>query len=194
MEFLFDDYLIDRREGVIRVLGETIKAEKPIIAPEMPWESDSLGRASIIFDDDDGIYRIWYRSNAMVAAVPDVGGGDREDSRAFLCYGESEDGINWGRPSLGIYEYEGSKDNNIVMELPPDTDTPFFSIFKDPEDPDPARRYKAIGFDDSVTSSIADREDGTRGVCVSYSPDGFRWEMPKLVMSTDDLTDCDCIL
>ncbi len=29
---------------------------------------------------------------------------------------------------------------------------------------------------------------------MSYSPDGFSWEDPKLVMSTHELTDCDCIL
>jgi hypothetical protein len=81
-----------------------------------------------------------------------------------------------------------------VRELAFEADATFFNILKDPEDPDPSRRYKALGFDDSVRSSIEDREDGERGVCVSYSPDGYHWEDPKLIMSTDDLTDCDCIL
>lgn len=196
MEFLFDDDIIDRRDGVRRVLGDVRKDGRSIISPEMPWESDSLGRASVIFDREEGIFKIWYRTVAMETAVPDVGGSVPPEGgeSSYLCYAESDDGLNWERRSLGIHEFRGSSDNNIVMELPPDIDTPFFNILKDPDDSDEGRRYKAIGFDDSVTSSLRDRADGERGVCVSYSPDGFNWEEPELVMSTDDLTDCDCVL
>lgn len=194
MELLFDDDLVYRKEGVRRVLGDVEKSQVPIITPDRPWESDILGRASVVFDGEEGVFKIWYRSSAMEAGAPDVGGSQVAPGKAFLCYGESEDGLKWTRPSLGLYEFGGSVDNNIVRELPQDIDTPFFNILKDPGDPDPSRRYKAIGFDDSTTSSLSDREDGTRGVCVSYSPDGFGWEEPRLVMSTDDLTDCDLIL
>ena len=37
-----------------------------------------------------------------------------------VCYAESTDGINWHRPSLGIFEFEGSSDNNIIMTDIPD--------------------------------------------------------------------------
>jgi hypothetical protein len=193
VEYLFDDDMVDRKAGVRRVLGKAVKSG-PILRPEMPWESADLGRASIVLDEEEGIFKIWYRSRAMEAGAPDVGGAESSPGKAFLCYGESEDGINWTRPSLGIYDFDGSRENNIVRELPPGIDTPFFSILKDPHDPDPGRRYKAIGFDDSVTSGIGGVECGTRGVCVSYSADGLTWTDPNLIMTTDDLTDCDCVL
>ncbi len=198
MEFLFDDESIDRKAGVRRVPGEVHKESVRILTPEMPWESSNLGRASVIFDEEEDLFKLWYWSSAMQTRALKVdekdGSPEGRGNHVFLCYAESRDGISWIRPPLGMYEFHRSRDNNIVKGLPSEIDTPFFNIIKDPEDPDPARRYKAIGFDDSTTSSIRDREDGARGVCVSYSPDGFHWEDPKLVMSTDDLTDCDCVL
>ena len=34
----------------------------------------------------------------------------------LTCYAESHDGITWTRPSLGLFEFKGSKDNNIVCK------------------------------------------------------------------------------
>ena len=34
-----------------------------------------------------------------------------------VCYAESEDGINWNRPNLGLIDYQGSVQNNIIMPL-----------------------------------------------------------------------------
>ncbi len=31
------------------------------------------------------------------------------------CYAESDDGIHWRRPKLGFYEFDGSKENNIIL-------------------------------------------------------------------------------
>ncbi len=137
MELLFDDEIIERKSGVRRVLGRVIKRGKPILSPAKPWESGSLGRASVIYDEQDGIFKIWYRTRAMETVVTDVAGGDEsqeEKDRSFLCYAESDNGIHWTRKSLGRYRFQGSSDNNIVMELPPDIDTPFFNILKDPRD------------------------------------------------------------
>ncbi len=34
-----------------------------------------------------------------------------------LCYAESIDGINWNKPNLNLVNFEGSTDNNILMEF-----------------------------------------------------------------------------
>ena len=68
--------------------------------------------------------------------------GTKLASRPFYaCYAESKDGIRWVKPELGLFEFEGSKQNNIVWAGPRlDNFTPF----KDPN-PDcrPGERYKA---------------------------------------------------
>ena len=32
-------------------------------------------------------------------------------------YAESKDGVNWRKPKLGIVEYNGSRENNLVWDL-----------------------------------------------------------------------------
>jgi hypothetical protein len=59
---------------------------------------------------DGRIYRMYYRGGSK---EPD----DRED-KELTCYAESFDGIHWLKPNLGLHEFAGSKDNNII--IPPD--------------------------------------------------------------------------
>ena len=33
---------------------------------------------------------------------------------SFFCYAESDDGVHWRRPELGLVEFQGSKKNNIL--------------------------------------------------------------------------------
>ena len=60
----------------------------------------------------------------------------------FACYAETSDGITWERPSLGIFEFQGSKENNIVWT---GKGSHNFAPFKDanPAAP-PSARYKAL--------------------------------------------------
>ena len=37
------------------------------------------------------------------------------DTLQYLCYARSGDGVHWEKPSLGLYEWRGSTDNNILM-------------------------------------------------------------------------------
>jgi hypothetical protein len=32
----------------------------------------------------------------------------------LTCYAESRDGITWTKPKLGLFEFEGSMENNII--------------------------------------------------------------------------------
>ena len=36
--------------------------------------------------------------------------------REVTCYAESKDGITWTKPELGLFEFDGSKANNIVWD------------------------------------------------------------------------------
>ena len=77
------------------------------------------------------------------------------------CYAESDDGVEWRKPSLGLVEFEGSTDNNIILDEKPATHN--FTPFKDanPEcGPDEA--YKGVG-------------GGKEGLIAYKSSDGVRW-------------------
>ena len=70
-----------------------------------------------------------------------------------LCYAISKDGKSWHKPELGVVEFEGSSQNNIVMRNVHGT-----GVFKDLRDPNPEHRYKAF------------MQNG-----VAFSPDGVHW-------------------
>ena len=104
-------------------------------------------------DSETGEFRLWYRTHRGDFTTP---GGRSE--RAALMYATSKDGIQWTKPELGLFEWKGSRANNILG-----TDIPEGNVIVEPDDPDPARRYKAIA---------ANKE---RGYVLLTSPDGIRW-------------------
>ena len=76
----------------------------------------------------------------------------------------SPDGKTWTRPNLGIHSYNGSTDNNIVMDVEDFRDNMF--IFRDTNPACPKdEQYKA------VCRSTAEDSDGVRGRdCGAWSP------------------------
>ena len=84
---------------------------------------------------------------------------DRGD---LTCYVESDDGIEWTRPDLGVFKFNGSPDNNIVWDLHG------ACVFRDEEASNPDELYKAIGFCRRY-----------RNVFLLTSPDGIRWDDSK---------------
>ncbi len=109
----------------------------------------------------DGKYQMWY-----------LGGGGNDDHRNGkapcwyfdgICYAVSEGGVHWEKPCLGVVEYNGSRDNNLV-----DLDCRTVvacTVIHDPQDPDPDRRFKMIFESHKYDSKMA----------VAYSADGLCW-------------------
>ncbi|MBR3895047.1 MAG: hypothetical protein IKJ35_07865 [Clostridia bacterium] len=87
--------------------GVTIKAHRPIveteaiIRPDNPWEQPRVGAYATVLKVGN-TYHAWYE---VVATDP---------ACFSLCYATSRDGVHWDKPALGLHEYDGSKENNIV--------------------------------------------------------------------------------
>jgi len=62
----------------------------------------------VLYDEADGVYRMWYRTSDLTLPERDY------DSKYLNMYAESEDGLEWERPELGVFDYEGSTANNII--------------------------------------------------------------------------------
>ena len=143
------------------------------LVPERPWEKEQLLFFCVIRDGDT--YKAWG------ACRP---GG--------LCYLESVDGLQWNRPNLGIADFEGSSENNLLSA---GTSDPAVggSIFIDPAAP-PEERYKSVGTCDltwdEFTAFIEKHPDrwenrgieahgsqiGILGIRGSVSADGIEWK------------------
>jgi len=145
-----DDALIERMEKVTRTLNNPVRvADNPILRPDQAWEGElSLQPGTVIFDDEEQIFKMWYNSLAT-KKKPDIQG--------FLCYAISKDGIHWIKPNLGIVEFQGSKANNIFLKWCDWT----LSVIKDMEETNKDRRYKLAYW--------------SAGVWVAFSPDGIHW-------------------
>jgi hypothetical protein len=183
------------------VVQSPAKLPAPVFKGERSWESSAIHPTlGLIHDPDEGKFRMWYKAvcarpaPAATAGAPADAAQEPIPERTFLCYAESLDGLAWRRPSLGRFEFEGSRDNNIIQELPLG-DSVFHNVIKDALDPDPKRRYKAIGFQAKGASSLKGSPAGGPGLYVSYSADGLSWPAePVQVMTSADLTDSNCIL
>ena len=158
----------------------------PVLAPEAPWEGLGLiGRNCILWDADESRFKCWYP--AYDPTLPDAPVG----AKRRWAYAESRDGLSWERPNLGLTEFAGSTANNLLrLAGVGESAAVLWSVAKDPRDPDPARRYKAIGLDrhprrpGELTWTGPDGEDEwyrshgrhlACGVYVAYSADGLTW-------------------
>lgn len=134
LELLTDDTLIAGMFGDVRQQLMLPEPGEVVFETGEPWEGNTSGYYSLFQDGDlyRMIYRGWQHDEKMKAVHKEV-----------TCYAESSDGVHWTKPKLGLFAWNGSKQNNIVW-LGPGTHN--FTAFRD-DNPDvkPEARYKAFG-------------------------------------------------
>ncbi len=126
-----DHWMIDRMTDTRLKLHSPVRKEIVFVF-DKPWEGGLSSYITLLKDGDD--YRMYYR-----------GGGDLV--REYTCVAFSHDGIHWTRPSLGLFECKGSKDNNIIWtgKRKAYDESHNFSPFIDENPETPAsQRYKAV--------------------------------------------------
>jgi len=160
LELFADDYLIDELKGEARLCLHHPDPREIVLVHDAPWEGTGSGYHSVFQDGKK--YRMYYKAWQHSAGSP-------SPHHIFCCYAESDDGIHWIKPELGLYEFQGSKANNIVfisgMMDGADADGGHPAVFLD-ENPDaqPDTRYKAIL-----------RARSERGLIPFASSDGIHW-------------------
>ena len=174
-QLLFDDALVEAKEGFTTTMNPATRTNTPVLAPEKPWESHGCSNPTVMLDE--GVYKMWYSANG-------------EDGVPRDCYATSTDGIHWKRPNIGLIDYQGSRENSIIS-----LNLNHGSIFKDPS-AEPERRFKCIlgaGKYDYVSvygGGARFRYDENPpdtwhygSVGGLYSPDGIHWTpCEKLIM------------
>lgn len=151
-----DAMVVEDSVGLTRLFHAAEKhPHNPVLKGDRPWEQAERFGGPYLYGTvmwDGGRLRMWYQC---------LYEGD------LTCYAESSDGVHWVKPNLGLVEFAGSKETNILIarsqahltggacHLP--------SVLLRPEEPNPARRYLLFGFDRTV------------GPRVAFSPDGLRW-------------------
>lgn len=127
-KLLFWDYRgVETVSGFEKKLVQPVKhGTDPLFVADRPWENGNMQLYGSVLKRDDGPFQLWY----TVIHRP---------WQMYLAYAESDDGIVWRKPELGIFEYEGQK-TNIVLT----TDPHGAAVIYDPDDPRPGWRYKMV--------------------------------------------------
>ena len=151
VEMFVDDWLIDASHspGTVSLqLTQPVKREI-VLVTDKPWEGPDSADFSVF--QDGPLVRLYYRG-----IVP---AGDTSIGQV-TCYAESPDGIHFTRPNLGLVEFEGSKENNIIYR---GIEAHNFAPFRDANPAArPEERYKAMaGIQSKLYAFVA--------------PDGIHW-------------------
>ena len=150
-ELFVDDLLIDRLAGA-RLELHPPQPREVVLKFDAPWEGLYSGYETVLKDGD--IFRFYYRGMPVARHALDV---------EVTCVVESRDGIHWTRPKLGLYEVQGTKDNNVVLAAHRGCHNLAPFVDANPAAP-PGQRYKALG------------GTGAPGLIAFASPDGIRWQ------------------
>jgi len=153
-QLFIDHRFIESSEGIRLVVNPPVKRPGAVLSSDRPWDAFRLIWFSVA--EDGGVHKMWYQAfdNDQWA-----GGSPR------MCYAVSDDGLNWEKPRLGLVEYEGSKDNNILLE-----GRKLALVFIDPHGEEEQRYKMLFGY--------------RRGMRVGTSADGIHWTLPAEPLTT----------
>jgi len=157
-QLFIDDYLLASVENITRTVHQATKfTGNPIMTDHTAVEAAGPVFAIVRRDEQTGTFRMWYSGNVNYTLT------DGTRVRFPALYAESDDGLSWKRPELGLHEFQGNTANNIIIPA-----GNLFGLHIDKNEPDPQRRYKGIVWHEP---EYVPRE----GYFLYTSPDGIRW-------------------
>ncbi len=163
-ELFVDDFLVESMDGAALKLHPPVKREV-VLTTDQPWEGRTCAYFSVIQDGEKVL--MYYRGSS---------GGSDHSIDQVTCVAESEDGIHFTRPKLGLIEAGGTKDNNVVWR---GVESHNFSPFLDANpDAKPGERFKALG---GVNQPGKNWHQGETpgGLYAFASADGIHWKKMK---------------
>ena len=150
-QLFIDDYLIEASEHLRRTTHRPVKLPRPILAKAESWHLGPLFFQKVIRRPEIGLFEMWYN-------VQNRGGSPS----VCFAYAESQDGIQWTRPNLGLVSIGGSNANNLINA--PTGHYGLFFVDEGEGFSDHARRFKMAYYK---------KNDG---LCVAFSADGKRFK------------------
>ena len=184
--FAFDDHALPWQHNLKLTLAQAEKHPENPVLRRGPKGAPDHGHAILygtVLKEGDR-FRMWY----LGMFEPEILNGQAPGWWRPMCYAESDDGVHWSKPALGLVDFNGDRQNNIcLIEGEPFSMTrvnDFLSVLRDADDPDPARRYKAafiahVPYDDipGGMSAIGTKERRVAVTVLATSADGLSWKI-----------------
>ncbi len=179
MELLF--------ESRTEIIGRTGKIyffqRQPTIHPAPVLEPDSFvdGAGVMCYGTvlrENGIFRMWYN-----AWPRDFNG----QNSGLIGYAESDDGVTWRKPILGLMDYAGKGTENNLINL----NGHAFTVFIDPDASDDCR-YRATMCTGGGKNQGTREGQGACGYYTAHSADGLKWayDQPTPQWNAQDVINC----
>ena len=164
-QLFIDDRFFHSSENIELCMNPPVQDPDPVLIADRPWEQKGIGAYSTAFREADGKFRLWYD------ALVDV--GLPQEGARRLCYAESDDGLRWEKPSLGLIQFRGSTQNNIVAPHVERQSMQGATVYRD-ERASTDERYKLWSKFRPTDLQLA---EGMRsGLWAMYSADGIHWQ------------------
>jgi len=174
-QLLIDDSLVEDRWRLKRVVIQPQKFPKnPVLVRDKAWEGDAVLGAKVIYDEERGLFRMWYETFSYTEAL------QSGTATAVVCYAESRDGYNWEKPLFDFFPFPGHPRTNILYrgtyydQDPRRYGAVACQVWKDLAETNPQRRYKMLSYEPKPVAGVL-----RRGVNLATSPDGLRWRLDE---------------
>jgi hypothetical protein len=187
-QYFFDNLVIEQVQDLTRTVHSPQKEPGPLIKKDRPWERIpffTVNGFSVLRDQRSGEFQCWYddwpvdtaevaRQNVIYCVS------------SWTSYARSKDGVHWKKPELDYHEHEGQKTNIVIGGKPSFKKLDATTVFEDPLDHDPDKRFKMflnhyIYAKDRRDEDLAGTRDGRDGLTdtvrveMHCSPDGITW-------------------
>ncbi len=169
-QLLMDWHVVDDLNGCRRTVHQPVKhPDNPLVGGAPGQDHGPTSWGSVMRDPNTGLFRIW--TNATDPQLSAKLGGKGPIGVLNGVYFESDDGLEWRRPSLGMFEHYGSKDNNVFLHAGLDN----LYVLPLPERMRERGRYGMVYCNNLPPDTVLPKDTHTMRNFISFSDDGISW-------------------
>ncbi len=185
LELFVDRFLVDEMQGTRLKLADP-KSAGTALTFDKPWEGCHPYYVSVVQLEDK--CQMWYRGVAS-ERLGDVGMKDGYDGE-WTCYAESPDGIHWERPTIGLFEVMGIKENNVCKAYDPPWSGDFtVNLNLRPGAPEDERYMGTVGMGENMNCFRKGWLPKKKaGLHLFFSADGIHWRKARDELIYDDFS------
>ena len=136
----------------------------PLIVKDRPWEHVPYFTCSthvVRRDSRTGRFQCWYED-----LIDHSHTSPKWLIEARMCYAESDDGLTWTKPELGLVKEDGNRTNIVLGGREGLEQVHSCHVIEDPHPDDDSRRYRAL---------FSHYPPYAGQMRVASSPDGIQW-------------------
>jgi hypothetical protein len=158
--FLLEGSTLEDLWAVRRRVNPLLKSSRnPVMVEDREWEgSGPYLYGTVLYDGEEKLFKMWYTVYNDFEYTRQLPGS------YLTCYAISQDGYSWQKPDLGVFDWKGSKRNNLIA-LGRD-EASGMTVVEAPPDSGISHRYVAVYLDRA-------------GIILVYSDDGVKWTEGK---------------